>query len=115
MSLAKSQQLFAADIVKLLQFIESKGYSFTFGDAYRAPELAEIYASQGKGIVNSLHCKRLALDVNLFDKSGTFLSETKDHEPFGVYWESLNPANRWGGKFKRIDGNHYERNEPNGI
>lgn len=115
MSLAKSQQLFAADIIKLLQFMESQGYSFTFGDAYRAPELAAIYAKEGKGIVDSLHCKRLALDINIFDKSGTFLPETKSHEAFGTFWESLNPANRWGGKFKRIDGNHYERNEPNGI
>jgi len=115
MSLAKSQQLFADDIVRLLLFIESKDYSFTFGDAYRAPELAEIYAKEGKGIVDSLHCKRLALDINLFDKNGMFLSETKDHEQFGIFWESLYPANRWGGKFKRVDGNHYERNEPNGI
>ena len=115
MSLAKSQQTFSLDIIKLLLFMQSKGYSFTFGDAYRDPELAAIFAKEGKGIVDSLHCKRLALDINLFDNSGTFLPETSSHEQFGKYWESLNVANRWGGNFKRIDGNHYERNEPNGM
>ena len=115
MSLSKSQQMFASDVVKLLSHMESQGYSFTFGDAYRAPELAELYAKEGKGILNSLHTKRLAVDINLFDKSGTFLSETKDHASFGAYWESLHPTNRWGGKFKRVDGNHYERNDMTGV
>ena len=111
MSLAKSQQTFSLDIIKLLLFMQSKGYSFTFGDAYRDPELAAIFAKEGKGIVNSLHCKRLAIDINLFSPQGILLSTTNDHEMFGKYWESLNPANRWGGRFIRQDGNHYERNE----
>lgn len=117
MKLSEIQQLFARDVVKLLQHIEDKGYKYTFGETYRTPEQAEIYAKEGKGIKNSLHCQRLAIDINLFDADGKFLEHEQDHREFGIYWEFMNPMNRWGGKFKDKDGkpfpdaNHYERNE----
>lgn len=111
MRLSVIQQLFARDLIKLFSYIHENGYSFTLGEAWRSPEQAELYARSGKGIKNSLHCKRLAIDINLFNDKNEFLTETKDHELFGRYWESLHPANRWGGDFKRPDGNHYERNE----
>ncbi|AXK61203.1 hypothetical protein C0J27_04205 [Candidatus Chromulinivorax destructor] len=88
-----------------------KKYNFTFGETMRTKEQAELYAQQGKGIKNSLHCKRLAIDINLFNPQGEFLSKSEDHTLFGEYWESLSPFNRWGGRFIRVDGNHYERNE----
>lgn len=111
MKLSQLQQLFARDVVTLMKYMESKGFGYTFGEAMRSAEQAAIYAKEGKGIKDSLHCKRLAVDINLFSESGEYLSDTKDHEEFGAYWESLCPANRWGGKFKNCDGNHYERNE----
>lgn len=111
MRLTTIQQLFARDLIKLFSYIHEQGYAFTLGEAYRTPEQAELYAKSDKGIKNSLHIKRLAIDINLFDDKNIFLTETKDHESFGKYWESLHPANRWGGCFKRPDGNHYERNE----
>ena len=115
MQLSQIQQLFARDVVKLLQYIEEEGFFFTFGETYRTLDQAEIYAKEGKGIENSLHCKRLAIDINLFNEKCEFLSSTKDHAHFGKYWESLHPANRWGGNFvgknglPKPDGNHYER------
>lgn len=111
MKLSELQQSFGYDVICLLQYMKSLDYKFTFGETYRTPEQAKLYAKQGKGIVNSLHCKRLAIDINLFSPQGILLSTTNDHEMFGKYWESLNPANRWGGRFIRQDGNHYERNE----
>jgi hypothetical protein len=34
--------------------------------------------------------------------------------PYGEYWKSLNPLNRWGGDFKmkkgKSDAGHFERN-----
>lgn len=111
MRLTELQQAFARDLISLFKYIHDQGYAFTLGEAYRTAEQAELYAKTGKGIKNSLHCKRLAIDINLFNDKNEFLSETKDHEVFGKYWESLNPANRWGGNFKRADGNHYERND----
>jgi hypothetical protein len=70
--------------------------------------MADLYAKQGKGIKNSLHLKRLAIDLNLF-KDGAYLSDTESHRPFGEWWEAQDPLNRWGGRFK--DGNHYEMRE----
>jgi hypothetical protein len=51
---------------------------------------------------NSLHYDGLAVDIDL-TKDGVYLADTKDHEPFGVFWESLGGS--WGGRFS--DGNHY--------
>lgn len=57
-----------------------------------------------KHMKNSLHWDGLAVDIDLF-KGSTFLVATKDHEPFGIFWESLDPDCAWGGRFH--DGNHY--------
>jgi hypothetical protein len=111
MRLSELQQLFARDTVKLFEFIHSLNYSFTYGEAMRSIEQAEIYAKEGKGIIDSLHCKRLAIDINIFDEQGNYLDKTESYKTFGTYWESLSPVNRWGGKFTRADGNHFERNE----
>ena len=117
MKLSEMQQLFARDIVVLLKHMEEKGFKYTFAEAYRTPEQAEINARKGTGIINSLHCKRLAFDINLFDADGNYLEDAASHKQFVEFWESLHPANRWGGNFKDKngkpfpDGNHYERNE----
>jgi len=116
MKLWQQQTLFALNVSKLIQYINSREFSVTFGDAYRAPEMAAIYAKEGKGIINSLHCKRLAIDLNLFDLNGDYFSDQKYYEQFGVYWESLHDNNRWGGNFtkhggKINDGNHFEMRE----
>ena len=107
-SLSNRQQIFAKNVGKLIEFIFSKGYACTFGEAYRTKEQAEWNAAKGIGIKNSLHCKRLAVDLNLFFQ-GKYLSDSESYRPLGEYWESLHPANRWGGRFK--DGNHFEMQE----
>lgn len=111
MKLSEIQQIFARDVVQLMKYMDERGYKYTFGETYRTPEQAQIYAQQGRGIKDSLHTKRLAIDINLFSENGEYLDDAKDHEEFGLYWESLSIMNRWGGKFKIRDGNHYERNE----
>ncbi len=104
----RNQAIFTKNIASLIDYVYSCGHSLTFGDAYRSPEQAAIYAKQGKGIADSLHCSRLAVDFNLF-KDGVYLIDKSSYEPFGKYWKSLNPANRWGGDFsKLVDSNHFE-------
>lgn len=110
MKLSLAQQAFTNDVVLLLAYIHRSGYSVSLGEAYRTPEQAEIYAKAGVGIKDSQHCKRLAIDLNLFSPSGVYLTETDDYEPFGIYWVKLNEENRWGGYFKKRDGNHFQRN-----
>lgn len=104
----EKQAAFAKNVSSLIRYIFSSGFNCTLGEAFRSQEQADIYAKEGKGIEDSLHCKRLAIDLNLFDSAGTYLSETEDYEHFGDAWEKLHPANRWGGRFKRADGNHFE-------
>ena len=111
MKLVTQQAAFARDVSKLIAFIFIEGYGCTFGEAHRTVEQAIIYAHQGKGIADSLHCKRLAVDLNLFSPQGDYLQDTKSYEKFGLFWERLSPRNRWGGRFKRADGNHFERVE----
>jgi hypothetical protein len=97
-SLREKQSRFARMVGYLINFIYSQGFEITFGDAW---------AKTGH-IKGSFHYKRLAIDLNLF-KDGKYLTETKDHLPFGIYWESLGGS--WGGRFKRKDGNHYSLGE----
>ena len=106
MTLREKQSLFARNIAKLIQFAYAEGYEVTFAEAYRPPELAALYAEQGRGIANSLHTKRLAVDLNLF-LEGKYLSSSESHRVLGAYWKTLHPDNRWGGDFRKPDGCHY--------
>lgn len=107
MSLGNKQRKFTKLLISLLDFAYTRGYEITLGDAYRDPKLhGHIGEKKAYGHRNSCHKIRLAIDLNLF-KDGTFLVNNKDHEPIGVYWESLDPLCRWGGRFKKSDGNHY--------
>lgn len=107
MTLGEQQQLFTHNIGKLIIFAYEQGLSLTFGDAYRDPRLAALNAAEKKGIVNSLHTQRLAVDFNLFRK-GVYLPKSEDYDQLGTYWKTLDPMNRWGGDFKPVsDGNHF--------
>jgi len=108
--LFKKQTIFTKLLTELIVFAYSKGYQITLGEAWRPDITAQAYAKQGKGIKNSLHSKRLAIDLNLF-KDGKYLDKSEDHRFLGEFWESLGKKNKidacWGGRFKRPDGNHY--------
>lgn len=106
MRLSEAQQVFTRNVAILIQYAYANGYAITFGEAWRAPEMARLYAQQGRGTATSLHIDRLAVDLNLF-RDGMFLSRSDDHAHLGAYWKTLHPLNRWGGDFRRPDGNHY--------
>ncbi|HBU0324632.1 TPA: M15 family metallopeptidase [Klebsiella pneumoniae] len=105
MTLSEKQQLFTRLIAQLILWADEKGYRLTFGEAYRTPEQAAINAKKGSGISNSLHTKRLAVDLNLFI-NGQYQTDSAAYLPLGEYWESIGGS--WGGRFKsRPDGNHF--------
>jgi hypothetical protein len=104
MTLRQKQSKFARLVAKLLTHIYAQGYEVTFGEAWRSPEEAARLAKLGKGLANSLHIDKLAIDLNLF-KDGRYLSSTEAHRPIGEWWEKQDPLCRWGGRFG--DGNHY--------
>jgi hypothetical protein len=112
MTLAQHQQAFALDVSKLIDAIYKASHSCTFGEAYRTDQQAAWDVCAGIGIKNSLHCKRLAVDLNLFNELGDYCPSQAQYNQFGDIWESYNPLNRWGGNFARGDANHFERNAP---
>lgn len=111
MTLSEKQFIFTKNVALLINKIYEQGYTASLAEAYRTPEQAELNAKRGTGIKDSLHCKRLAIDINLF-KDGKYLTDTASHKPFGEYWATLHPLNRWGGTFKPlVDGNHYQMSD----
>lgn len=104
MTLGEKQRKFPSMVAQLIQFIYAYGYEVSFGEAYRTLEQAAANAKSGSGISNSLHTKRLAIDLNLFI-NGVYQTDSEAHRPLGEYWESL--GGTWGGRFKKPDGNHY--------
>jgi hypothetical protein len=112
MTLSQKQRKFTQMISELIRFAYANGYELTFGDAYRSLEQAQANAQSGKGITNSLHTLRLAVDFNLF-KDNTYLTKTEEYTKLGEFWESIGGS--WGGRFKsNPDGNHFSL-EHNGI
>lgn len=89
-------------VAHLILKAEEIGFEVTLGEAWRSDEEAARLARVGRGIVRSLHCDRLAVDLNLF-ADGVWLKSAGAHEPLGVWWESV--GGTWGGRFG--DGNHY--------
>ena len=112
MDLWKEQVKFCADAAQLIAYINAQGMFVTFGDAFRSKEQAALDAKNGVGISHSLHCERLALDLNLFNAVGTYYTDVKTWQKFGEYWEKMDKQNRWGGRFERGDANHFERDLP---
>ena len=95
MTLRQKQSKFAQMVARLIQQAAEMGYEVTLGDAFRDDRCPY-------GAPDSLHKKRLAIDLNLF-RDGKFLPRTEDHLMLGEWWESIDGT--WGGRFK--DGNHY--------
>lgn len=130
MTLGEKQRLFVRCFAQWLPWALAKGYEFSFGEAKRSDEQAEINAigsmgretvaqlvqrafpglaaairNNGKanGIRRTAHGNQLALDLNAF-RNGVYLDKTEDWKELGEHWESLHPLCRWGGRFN--DGNH---------
>ena len=98
MSIRTKQSHFVKMVAMLINYATIKGYELTFGDAF---------ATSGHK-AGSFHYKRLAIDLNLF-RDGKYLTDTADHKPLGLFWESI--GGTWGGRFKNPDGNHYSLGE----
>lgn len=109
MTLPEKQRIFPRLLAKLIEFAYSKGYEITMGECWRSPETAALYAKSGKGIKNSLHCERIAVDLNIF-KNGVWSQEPKDYKVLGDYWKGLGGPlfeTCWGGDFTSKDNDHY--------
>lgn len=105
-TLGEKQRRFTRLVGLLIAWAYANGFELTFGDAYRSVAQAKLNAAAGKGIISSLHCERLAIDLNLF-RHGDYLQASSAYEALGAYWESLGADCAWGGRFSKPDGNHF--------
>lgn len=96
------REVFTKNHAKLMLWCYSKGYAVTKGEAYRTKEQQAIYIKNGRSKVKvSQHQKRLAEDDHIWDaKTGAKYITDLQWIEVGEYWESLDPKNRWGGRYK---------------
>ena len=124
MRLGAKQELFARLLPKLISQAHRLGYQVRLKEIYRFPEQAkynsthcgkckktknahkriESHAFRAIGILNSLHCKGLAIDMVLF-KDGKPQWSSSSYKKLGVWWENLHELCCWGGRFS--DGGHF--------
>lgn len=116
MRLGEKQELFARLLPRLLDKAHELGFTVRLGEVLRFEQQAEYNAthcrecksseavhstayakSGGKkadhafrpiGIRDSLHCKKLAIDIILF-RNGNVCWDRDSYEPLHDYWESL--------------------------
>lgn len=119
MSLGQEQALFLLDFCRLVQYCTTTlKWRVTAGELQRPVEMQKIYVETGRSkTMDSRHIRRLAGDLNFFDENGKYLCTVNEVVPAGIFWESLNPKNVWGGNFDRDAGKednfkdapHFER------
>lgn len=110
MSLVAVQAEFLLDVCKLIDFATERGFVVTGGELYRTAEQQAIYVKTGRSkTMDSNHLRRCAIDLNFF-LGGKLCYDIEVLKPIGLYWESLNPKNSWGGFWKSFkDVPHFER------
>jgi hypothetical protein len=99
------QSKFAFNFGRFLLWLESQRYTVRFGEGWRPPEVAAIYAERGKGIRDSLHIDSMAHDL-IIKRDGKEVG-VDDYKRCGEAWKGLNGLNRWGGDFKTRDYQHF--------
>ena len=98
MTLGQHQEAFTRDLVKLIVHAQGLGYETRIGEVQRPVEMQQIYIKTGRSkTMNSYHLKRLAIDLNII--VGGKMAQPGDYRVLGDYWESLDPLNKWGGRF----------------
>jgi len=118
MTLSEKRVLFTQAIAHLIIWAHSKGFFIALDQVKRTQAEADANAKSGAGISNSLHLQGLAADCLLYmrDEDGKYVYKTNsaDYKELGEYWETLHPLACWGGRFKKVDGNHFSF-EHNGV
>lgn len=112
-SLNQKQADFTRCIGEFIVWAHENGFVIIGAEWYRTAEQAQIYKDQGKGILNSVHRKKLAVDFFLY-KDGTISWVAEDYRPLGEKWKSMDKRCRWGGDFPNRDAVHFSF-EHNGV
>ena len=103
MTLREARVLFTCLMAQLILKAFDWGYEVAFAEGMDRKTAKDPTTDHMPG---SLHEIGLAQDLDLYLK-GIYQESTEQHRALGEYWESLHPQCRWGGRFKKPDGNHY--------
>ena len=107
MSLNEKQARFTYKIAKLIVCVnEEHDMQLIGSELFRTKEQAEWNVEHGVGILNSLHRKKLALDMYVF-KDGKLSWDVADYAIVGDIWKTMDPDARWGGDFAHRDVYHF--------
>ena len=97
MKLSVKQQKFTLMVARLIEFAYGMGYGLTLGHVWRDNETQRRLVDQGMSkTMQSRHCDRLAVDLNLFI-NGDLVQSREAMRPLGEAWERL--GGTWGGRF----------------
>jgi hypothetical protein len=109
--MVEKQNAFLLAVADLIQHVHNCGLLMSGGSLYRTKEEAERMSEEGKGIRNSLHCLKLAIDLNLFRADGSELKTVEEFRPIGEWWKEQSTEEyprAWGGDFHdRPDAYHF--------
>lgn len=108
MTLLEKQQIFSLKLASLILKAQSLGLGVTMGECWRTPEQAALNAKAGIGSAKSLHCDRLAVDINIFYR-GKWLITKSDFIELGKWWATQSTKDYscvWGGEWGD-DYNHF--------
>lgn len=109
-TLNPKQIFFFETIARFVFDVKLLNYSFIVGEFFRPPELCELYAKEGRGILHSNHELRMAADLTGF-KNGAILDYTvAAYLPLGELWEKYSTSQYqccWGGYFTKPDVDHF--------
>ena len=97
MTLGQKQRDFTRKLALLILYAYEIGYEISISRGY-ASEVANV--ADG-GHTDSLHLKRLAMDLNLF-KDGEYITDGTGHDQLHDFWDKLGGAARIAN-----DMNHY--------
>lgn len=106
MKLSEKRVLFTKMLAELILWAADNKLNLALDQVKRTEAEAKTNAAKGTGISNSLHLIGLAADLNLY-VDGVYQTTTEAHRKIGDKWKSMHPLARWGGDFKKQDGNHY--------
>lgn len=71
--------------------LEEGRHQVALGEAHRPDWVAATYAKRGIGIAESLHTKKLAIDLLLFT-DGVYQSQPEAYKPLAELWLQVAPA-----------------------
>ena len=108
------QSEFTLYIARLLVWGNENGVRCLGAEWHRTPEQAALNAKLGKGVKNSNHIHKLALDIFCLDGDGDVTWAPAPYQMLADKWLTMHPLARWGGHFTPKDYVHYSF-EHNGV